>query len=129
LVICPLLLGNFDQPSEINISAFLSRAGSCVIERVENLTVDGGSRFTDGSLNRRLCVVGVLREEFEERLGEWGSGVVVGIDYSINLLDLTCVNLGGGCALKVLAIWLGVLVGVRLALGAVRDWVRRASGF
>jgi hypothetical protein len=100
----PLLLSHLDQAVQSDGSSLDTWACTSVVVGIED------SRFlvADCGLDGRRGVILVLREEFEEGFGEWGGGMVVGVNKSIDLSDhavgcgvvvdsvlITCRRLGG----------------------------------
>lgn len=97
----PLLLRNLNEIAKLYLSASGRGAWTLVIEAVQDIGV------ADGSLDWRVCVIGMLWKKLEERFRENRGGVIVGIDKGICLVQLT--------SLVVVAVGLGDLVGMGLA--------------
>jgi len=101
----PFLLRELDQAAKVDRSALVTRAGTPAVEAIEDLGVRGGVGVDHG-LDWGVGVVGVLGEELEEGFGEWGGGMVIGIDHCGDFVGCA----GGG----VVSVWLWVLVCVGL---------------
>jgi len=104
LLASPFLLRELDQAAQINCSALVTRAGTLVVEAVQDLGIGCGVG-ADQSVNWRVGVVDMLGEKLEERFREWGRSVVVGFDDRGDFVRR---------AGAVVSVWLGVLVRVRL---------------